>query len=851
MKKLLIVLLAIAMTTALFAFTACKKGNGKTSDSGEVITSPDASDSGEVITSPDASDSGEQSTPVEKTAYESPVLTTGENGIAIAHESATVAYKLDDGDWTEGTTVSYSEVEGEHTVTAKAIEDENGLESAAISFTYETVKTALTITSTGTDSFTVAFTGVSLAMLNGETYEACETYEYTAVQPGTYTFKALGGWDADSSTFYAGEDEKSFTVLKAAEGKLVIEDATGATDSILQEEWEVKKYDNSGNWVDTTASIAAGKTYDGNDCAIFECWNNGTKFRYGKTYEATEMYNVLSFDIKGDGVAKLELSIKDSNSGIYINYSLGTLPNAWMHYDISLYDTNWKLYYNGAGYPLHDAIASYGSMFGVRSEDEVIPFCDTLSFILNGYIAGGPNAHIYFDEVSFNYAEAPETKQEMPLFALGSYYVPTTITEGYPILTLKMTSISTAQLSTNGLDENVTFDMNVAIEGYKFTLTQKDVEQPLTIEGAFTENGKGVTLEKASGNNAQFIDTSIRYAVAANLEMDFEEATAGKAYVNEYWKQEQYISAWKAVTGQMNCREKNGTKVVNLACANGTTGRFTYNEGTAIGLANYFEIDIGNYFNGAKPVRLQLYLLSTTGSKTYFYGGDGMFSEYPVTTAMEKQRFYLDTAVNVQSIVFVIENKAGVDQYLYTDNYLLTYTFEEPEIPEEPEVPETEVLKLDFEDGAGSGNYVNEKWTQYMWNNSAYVATSARMNSRENGSKVVNMYGGWTTYKFIYNENGSSLGKANKLTVSAGNYYKENLTLKLRLVLTDVDGNEVYLLGSKSGFTDFPYTGANTLVPQSFEFDEMEVRSITVFVRYESGDNYLYIDDLTLLNDSL
>ncbi|MBP5177323.1 MAG: hypothetical protein ILP02_01925, partial [Clostridia bacterium] len=128
----------------------------------------------------------------------------------------------------------------------------------------------------------------------------------------------------------------------------------------------------------------------------------------------------------------------------------------------------------------------------------------------------------------------------------------------------------------------------------------------------------------------------------------------------------------------------------------------------------------------------------------------------------------------------------------------------------------------------------------------AYEATSAKMNSRSNGSKIVNMYGGWTTYKFIYNENGAVLGKANGFTARVGNYFVEDKAIKIRVALVAEDDSMVYLYGTQSGFYDFAYTGANTMVKVEKTFDEINVKSIIIFVRYESADNYLYVDDITL-----
>ena len=841
MKKLLIFLMSVSLIASLALFTACEN----------FVKPKDSSETNSDITS-DTGDTGSTADPIivdpDKTAYEAPVITASEDGIIASHETSTIAMKIDDGEWEECSEVAFSEDDGEHIVKAKAIADDEYNESEAVSFAYTTVSTDLNVVKTA-NGISVQYTGTTLMMKVGEEYEECEETEFADPEPGVYAFLAMGGWDGENAVYYSGEVEQEIEVRKPADGILMIEDATGATASILQEDWEIKKYDGS-NWVDTSASISVGKSYTGEDSMVFDCWINYTKFRYSKTYDASDIYNVIAFDVKGDGIATLELSIKDSASGIYASAKLGTLPSAWYHYEISIADAKWGLAYGGTSYPLAQAVAAYGSYIGVNDVNEILPFCDTVGFILYGETTNGANSHIYIDNVSLKYEAEPTTKYVQPLFALGTYYVPTSTVEGLPVLTLRMTDNgNSAQISSVGLENNVTFDMSVTIEGSNVTLKQKGVQEPLVVYGTFEENGRVVDITEATGNNAQFVDTSISYAVAADFTIDFENGTTGSQYVDSNWKQEQYVSEWKTISGQMNCREKDGSKVVNMAIGNGTTGKFTYDKGEPIGLANYFSVELGNYFSSSAEVKLQIYLLSTTGTKTYILGGDGIWDYFHVTTGMEKIERYLDVPVNVQSIVFVIENKAGINQYLYTDNFVVAYTFDKPAEPgpEGPELVETVVHAINFEDGAGSGNYVNSSWTQYMWDGSAYVATSGKMNSRNNGTKIVNMYGGYTTYKFIYNEGGSSLGKANKLTARVGNYFVNSAAIKIRLVVTDMNGTDHYLAGASGSFYDFPFTGSNTMISVSYEFAEMEVKSITVFVRYEGADNYLYVDDITLI----
>ena len=877
MKKFLVIALAMITVLSLTLFTACKFGNepkqsdeqstpqesstilpeesgGEPTSSIEPGDSTEPGESGEPGDSTEPGESGETSSsgeiePVVLPAYAAPGFAAGSEGITFTHESAESFYfMMDEGEWQQGASIAYSETLGEHTVTAYVAADEEHEQSEVAQFTYETKATDLTIEKANDLTGTIVFEGAKLQVKEGEAFVDTEKTFYEETESKTYTFKAVGGWNATAAAYYIGETEKTFDFVKAAQSAYTVENFDDITDGILQEEWDVKKYSNDNNWVATTATMTVAQSYTGSDCAQLSCWNNYTRFRFAKSYEVADGYNMITFDFKGDGISELTISLKDNDTGIYLNINLGKTENAWCHYEVSMADEGWKVYYNGTGYDVDEAISFMGSQIGVTSRSQIIAYCDTLSFLTYGETKEGYSTKLYLDEIEFDNYATPETDITQPLFNLGFYYVPNA--ESGLVFYVDINSYGTiATLTTVSLEENISMEMDIAISGSDITLTDRSGNSLLTLEGKFKENGRVIALTGATGAYAQYIDTSVQYAVAANTKIDFEDGTIGSQYSSAMWTQEKYESTgWKVTTGQMNCRQKgaNNNKVVNMATGNSTTGKWTYNlDGNALGLANYFAVDLGNYFSGAKEIKLKLAVKDTSNNTYYLMGGADSFYTFPVTTDMVTLEQWLDAPINIKSFYVVVENKSGINQYLYNDNFTVKYTFEkEPEPVQEPVT--TEVLKLDFEDGAGTGGYTNSKWTQYRWDNSAYVAASGKMNSRTNGSKIVNMYGGWTTYKYIYNEGGSALGTANGLSVRVGNYYVADKAIKIRVAVVTENGDEIYLWGEKSAFYSMPYTGANTMITVSASFETASIKSIMVFVRYESGDNYLYVDDITL-----
>lgn len=154
------------------------------------------------------------------------------------------------------------------------------------------------------------------------------------------------------------------------------------------------------------------------------------------------------------------------------------------------------------------------------------------------------------------------------------------------------------------------------------------------------------------------------------VSIDFEDVTTGKQYTSPKWIAETYKNnGWTTTSGQMNAREKNSSKVVNMAAAY-TTNRFTYKDGNYIGLVNYVSIDLGNYYNPLQPLQYKL-ILKRGNSSYYLAGSENAFETLPVTEALERFEFILSKPFYATSFVVVV--KSSSSQYLYTDNIIIGY----------------------------------------------------------------------------------------------------------------------------------------------------------------------------------
>ena len=153
----------------------------------------------------------------------------------------------------------------------------------------------------------------------------------------------------------------------------------------------------------------------------------------------------------------------------------------------------------------------------------------------------------------------------------------------------------------------------------------------------------------------------------------FEDGTVGSPYASDLWTQEKYTTQWDVVTGQMNCREKDGVKVVNFVGGYSMTHMYTYNkDGNPLGLANSLTFKMGNYFSGAADMPIKVFLIDEDGERTYLLGSADDFYTFPVTTGLEDKAFTFD-AINVVSLVFVTKSPASSSVYLYVGDMLLSY----------------------------------------------------------------------------------------------------------------------------------------------------------------------------------
>ena len=383
--------------------------------------------------------------------------------------------------------------------------------------------------------------------------------------------------------------------------------------------------------------------------------------------------------------------------------------------------------------------------------------------------------------------------------------------------------------------------------------------------------------------------------------LDFENTAGSGDFIDSHWTQE-YLTqtGFVATSGQMRSRMIGSTKVVNMCSTGQVPFKYTYTPDSILTGVTSLSLKVSNHFSGAQTIKAIVGVILENDDIVYLMGdgNSNTFVNIPVTAGLVAQSFDNLSNLNIKSLFIVMQSVISGTQYLYVDDIVFTgmtagetykvitldynsvipniadpvqtgYTFSgwEQEIParmpasdltingsmiinqyeakffvEEEAAGLDTALLLDFETTAGSGTYSDSHWKQEKYT-SSWQTITGQMNSRsKDGTKVVNMTGGYsTTYKYTYTAD-QVLTNITNFSFKFGNYYNaQPAKAKLALVLSD--NTVYYLLGSTDTWYDIPVTTG--LVPVAFEnLPNLNVKGFYIsFYSTINGSAYLYVDD--------
>ena len=175
----------------------------------------------------------------------------------------------------------------------------------------------------------------------------------------------------------------------------------------------------------------------------------------------------------------------------------------------------------------------------------------------------------------------------------------------------------------------------------------------------------------------------------------------------------------------------------------------------------------------------------------------------------------------------------GVDAYTYIDNFQFSTA--------NSSTSKTKITtkEVDFNNGSTTG------WKQYKYQSNTYVsAGDVSISNASDKDRVLNLWAGGNTYKFTYNEGGSSLGTVNHLSIDLGGDSGDT-SLKYRIEIVTKSGSTIYAAGGEDFMASLSSPGGiSSLQTVNFNFTATEIKSIIIYATSASG--HLFVDNLIL-----
>lgn len=802
-------------------------------------------------------------------------------------ENGTVKYSIDEGEWTDySTLIPFETALGEHVVKAKAVGDGKYYgESEEVSYSYSTVEVELNVNK---DSATHASWSTNVTNLRLNDVLTTQK-EYTATTSETIKLVAESEYDSEAKVYKANTKTKSVT-FSVNGNSYIVENANGKGTADLQDEWNAKKYDNG--WVNTNASITAAMGENNTECMVLNSWNNGTQFRFEKAISIKDAYNALKFSIKGDNISTIKIRLLNSDSGIYATYDLGVVTNNWNDYVVSMEDQNWLVNVGGKDYPLSQVIG----LVGKAEIGEAVTLFDKFEILQKGQTQNGNTTKLYLDDIRFENDTNPKSGYTAHITDIKTVYV-TTLSNGLAIK-LTLTSVTAGTIETlNYVDINTSASSEIS-SAVTVTIDNDDLSIIDPVNGAMlkltckvTDSGRGFIVKTGEGQVGTLL-TGAKFAYAANIHMDFEDETAGTDYVNDMWTVSRYINSWEDVSShQMRVRTENGNssnKVVNMYSGGNTSYKYTYNVNGKIGslgLMNFFSVDLGNWSSGAASINMKISVLTMDNYQRYLMGDANTWHSIPVNTKLENFSVFIGEPIEVKSISFTIRSALS-SAYLYLDNILCDYRTKAPhtehvdadhdghcdECGTDVEVNHVDAdndgvcdvcgatievvtpvtnyanTNLDFENLTAGTDYTGTDWTREKYTSSWVTGGTMRVRKNpENTTNVMNLSNGYSmTYNYTYVGDGTGLGVANHFAIKLGNWFSGAQAMNIKISILDTSGTKHYLVGDASNFYSFPVTTTLTQLEQTLTSD-IDVKSVCITTKSSmNGNAYLYMDDIVI-----
>ena len=289
-----------------------------------------------------------------------------------------------------------------------------------------------------------------------------------------------------------------------ASESLDLENGSEESEAALTARYDIKEYNNG--WIATEDASVEFEEF-----SIFESprvYNEkGVKFNYKSNthyhkfeaqLNATKAYKGLTMKVKSDIKTDMVLSFQILHdvkigqmnlNGVYLKYSVASLPTHWQVINANFSDENWKVNYNGTDYPLATVAAMIGlAGFQISSIGDLFPLCDVFQIKLRGQIGGGAMTYTCIDNFALlPVSPANEANDLLETFAAlrPAYYVTTGLAMGTLEGTTLKLSVSgspfTLQVATT-ITDNYQVEVKCTATGMDFDALFDTFDQAKTLE---------------------------------------------------------------------------------------------------------------------------------------------------------------------------------------------------------------------------------------------------------------------------------------------------------------------------------------------------------------------------------
>ena len=436
---------------------------------------------------------------------------------------------------------------------------------------------------------------------------------------------------------------------------------------------------------------------------------------------------------------------------------------------------------------------------------------------------------------SVSYSVSVETAEHATISALEATYPAGTevtfsiaVDEGYQLD--KVTANSKTLTASEGLYKFVVSSDTIIAYVVRITVATEDLVFPLEGKTA-ADLADEWTIKKYDNG---WIDTSASlgigfdYARNSALQFNYWDNYTSFRYSTNYHVSDAYQGISCDALG-------NGVSTFKVQLMNSTSGVYmTYNLGTIRAEWTHYELAFNDdnwkiNFNGQSYTFAEL---KAAGYINLFDAGE------------------LATCFDMINFIFYGETSNGNSAKAYMSN--LTFKAVCAASSNEPIAIKGANTVLDFSDGTGSGKYQGAGWLNRYYGNSGWTeyVPANQMNSRsKDNNKNVNMYCSTTTYQYKY-EPTEPIGFAQFVSLKLANYYDGGVNISLKVSVTTVSGQTIYVLGDANNFFVLENVVGSGYQTYTKTFNAADIVCLTITTKTSNGTSYLYMDDVQILAEA-